>query len=161
MELWTPHTCMWAPSSMTLLFCLGLSWPCGCLLLSFAANSKPDSYIDIKNFSNCTSLTSVAMGTTYTVVLIGELMKQSEWDLGKEGQLHIFCENQMSETVCCCNPPGCFFLLLLVRGFVYVKLLRTFWNIYPSLNNVIRAKFEGKLKLGFVSIVAFLLFGVL
>jgi hypothetical protein len=30
-------------------------------------------------------LTSVAMGTTSTVVLIGELMKQSEWDLGKEG----------------------------------------------------------------------------
>jgi hypothetical protein len=106
-------------------------------------------------------LTSVAMGTTSTVVLIGELMKQSEWDLGKEGQLHIFCENQMSETVCCCYPPGCFFLLLLVRRFVYVKLLRTFWNIHPSLNNVIRAKFEGKLKLGFVSIVAFLLFGVL
>jgi hypothetical protein len=46
--------------------------------LSFAANSKPDSYFDIKNFSNYTSLTSVAMGTTSTVVLIGELMKQSE-----------------------------------------------------------------------------------
>ncbi len=74
-----------AASSVTLLFCLGLSLPCGCLLLSFAANSKPDSYFDIKNFSNYTSLTSVAMGTTSTVVLIGELMKQSEWDLGKEG----------------------------------------------------------------------------